>query len=581
MTAAAPILEERGLYVAMRDGVRLLTDVWRPDTPEPLPVLLTRSPYGEKVITANLQPARLAAEGFAVVVQNCRGRFGSEGEWSYVHSDVQDGYDAVEWAGAQPWSNGRVGMFGHSYLGNTQWLAAQTRPPHLEVIAPEACAADYWEGTFGAGGAFRLALRVGWTATVIAEMAPSWGIEDTQLERVREVSLDLYATAHEGDPEALRAVRQKMADAVNEILRRRPLRDDPLWHGRATWLDEAFEHEARSDSHWLRANPTTYYSVIDLPALHVGGWYDIHLGASVRHYTQMRRQAPTARARAAQHLVIGPWDHWHPGESVVGDLDFGPAAAIDLTRQRADWFRRWLKDEPTPHQPPVRIFVMGRNAWRDEQEWPLARTRYTPWYLQEECGLSPEAPTGQGGGEHYTYDPRDPAPTVGGRLLGSGGEQPGPLDQRRIAERADILAYTSGELAEELEITGPVTMDLWAATDAADTDFTAILCDIHPDGTIINLCEGAVRARHTGPVMPLAENAAYHYTIDLAATSAVLFPGHRIGVRISSSSFPEWEPNPNTGHPLGVAGEADLRVAHQHILRDRLHPSRIVLPVIP
>ena len=180
-----------------------------------------------------------------------------------------------------------------------------------------------------------------------------------------------------------------------------------------------------------------------------------------------------------------------------------------------------------------------------------------------------------------TYDPHDPVPTAGGRLLGSGGEQPGPVDQRCIGDRADVLAYTSDELTDAIELTGPVTMDLWAATDAPDTDFTAILVDIHPDGRVLNLCEGATRARHAGPVMPLASNAVYHYTIDLAATSAVLFAGHRLGVRVSSSSFPEWEPNPNTGHPLGTDGEADLRVAHQTILRDRLHPSRIVLPVVP
>lgn len=586
MTSSIPaetvgLVIQRGVPVAMRDGIRLSTDIWRPDTEEPVPALLLRTPYSDQVIRM-ARPERLAAEGFAVVAQHCRGRFGSEGEWVYVHSDVEDGYDAVEWTAAQPWCNERVGMFGRSYSGNAQWLAAQTRPPHLAAIAPEFCAADYWEGMFDSGGAFRLELRLGWSVEVIASMAKQWGIEDPELDYLRDLNIRVYDLIQDSDEQGLRAVRGQLRDAVRKILRTRPIRDNPIWHGRATWLDELFEHESRTDSHWLRFNPTTHYSAIDVPALHIGSWYDIHLGATLLHFTGMQRQAPSAETRQAQRLIIGPWAHVNTGASIVGEIDFGPeAAAIDITQVRSDWFRRHLRGEPVADLAPVRIFVMGPNVWRDEQEWPLAQTRFTRWYLHADGRLLPTRPAEHDSADRFTYNPADPVPTVGGRLLGDGGEQPGPFDQRAVGDRSDLLTYTSPVLTEDLELTGPVTMELWASTDAPDTDFTAMLVDIHPDGSMFNLCEGAVRARHTAAVMPLVPDAVYHFTIDLAATSAVLFSGHRIGVRVSSSSFPEWEPNPNTGNPLGVDSDADMRIAHQTIHRDQSRPTSIVLPVVP
>ena len=327
-------------------------------------------------------------------------------------------------------------------------------------------------------------------------------------------------------------------------------------------------------------NPASHYAALDLPAVHVGGWYDIHLEGILANYVGMRRQAPTERARRGQRLVVGPWSHWSPQSGVVGDVDFGPGAAFDVTAMRIDWFKHWLQDGPAPDWAPVRLFVMGENVWRDEQEWPLARTVYTPWHLRAGGGLGPEAPDADEAADHFTYDPRDPVPTLGGKLLGS-GEVAGPFDQRPVEGRADVLVYTSDALTAPMELTGPVVVELWAATDAPDTDFTAVLIDVHPDGLALNLCEGVVRARHAGVATPLVAGAAYRFTIDLVATSVVLAAGHRLRLHISSSSFPEWEPNPNTGAPIGVDAEADLRVAHQTILHDARHPSRVILPVIP
>jgi uncharacterized protein len=574
------IVEERDVRVPMRDGTRLTADIWRPDTDQPVPVLVSRTPYGKDMLTLMSAPAELAAAGFAVVLQDCRGRFGSEGEWGYVRCEVDDGYDTVEWAAAQPWSNGRVGMFGASYMGYTQWLAAVARPPHLEVIAPECCAADYWVASFDSGGTFRLALRLGWTASVVASMAPGWGIEDPRLDKLRQAFLETRAAMIAQDPAAVRTARETAKSLLDEVYRTRPIKDNDLWYGRATWLGEIFDHESRDDSNWRRVNPATHYAALDLPAVHVGGWYDIHLDGVLRNFTGMARQAPTARSRQAQRLVVGPWSHWTPMLPVVGDIDFGPEAVLDTTRLRLEWFRHWLQDQAEADWAPVRIFVMGANTWRDEQEWPLARTEYTPWYLRQDGSLTPERP---GIGEEFhrfTYDPHEPAPTLGGRLLGT-GEVAGPVVQDGLEGRADVLVYTSSPLAEPLELTGPVRAELWAATDAPDTDFTAVLVDVHPDGHGWNLCEGAVRARHSGVGGPLVPGAVYRFTIDLIATSVLLPAGHRLRLQVSSSSFPEWEPNPNTGRPIGLDGDTDLRPAHQSIYHDAHHPSHVVLPVIP
>jgi putative CocE/NonD family hydrolase len=580
LQAPRPIIEERGVAVLMRDGIRLSADVWRPATDDHVPVLICRTPYGKQMAALMAGPAELAGSGFAVVVQDCRGRFESEGEWTYVHSEVDDGYDTVEWAAAQPWSNGRVGVFGASYMGYTQWLAAVARPPHLAAMLPECCPADYWSATFGPGGALRLALRMGWTASVVASMAPQWGIEEPVLDQVRSAGLAVTEAMASGDAAGLRAAREQARKVLDEVYRIRPMRDNPLWHGRATWLTEIFEHEQRDDANWRRVNPASHYDALDLPAVHVGGWYDIHLDGILASFTGMRRQAPTARSRDAQRLIVGPWAHWLPSSSVVGSVDFGPAAVLDLTALRRDWFGAWLQDGAAPAWAPVRLFVMGENAWRDEQEWPLARTGYTSWFLQPDGGLGPDVPAAGEAPDTFVHDPADPVPTIGGRLLGI-GEFAGPYDQGPAGQRADVLSYTSAPLPEPMELTGPVRAQLWASTDAADTDFAAVLIDVHPDGTALNVCEGIVRARHAGLPVPLAAGAVYQFTVDLVATSIVVPAGHRLRVQVCSSSFPEWEPNPGTGRPLGTDADADLRPARQVIYHDARHPSQVVLPVIP
>ena len=566
------------MRVAMRDGARLDTDVCRPEGAGGWPVLLLRTPYGRGAVVPGPERRRLVAAGFAVVVQDCRGCFGSEGEWAYVRGEVDDGHDAVEWAAAQPWSDGRVGMFGASYMGNAEWMAAIAHPPHLVAIAPECCPADYWTGSFEPGGAFRLALRVSWASSFAASMAARWGLRDERLDAIDAANTTMYEALARGDRDGAAAAAAGVRDVLHGIYRTRPLRDVASWHGRSRVLEEVFDHEARDDAHWRRVNPSSHYDVLDLPALHVAGWFDVHLAGTLQNFCQMGRQAPTERARRSQRLVVGPWAHWAPQDHRVGEADFGPAAAVDAVRLRVEWFRHWLQGGPDPGWAPVRIFVMGDNVWRDEQEWPLARARPTPWHLHRGGRLGPGPPGEAEAPDGFTFDPAAPVPTVGGKLLAL-GELAGPRRQPPAGHRPDVLAYTSEVLAERLEVTGPVQVDLWASTDAPDTDFTALLLDVHPDGTAWNVCEGAVRARHA-VATPLEPGAVHHYVIDLAATSIALAAGHRVQLRISSSSFPEWEPNPNTGRPLGTDAAGDLRTARQAVFHDARHPSRVVLPVV-
>ncbi|HEX5586679.1 MAG TPA: CocE/NonD family hydrolase [Acidimicrobiia bacterium] len=569
------LLTERSVMIPMRDGVRLAADLWRPDTDEPVPVLVARTPYNRAML-GTLAAEVLAKAGYAVLQQDCRGRFESEGEgWCPVELDADDGYDTVEWAAAQPWSNGKVGMFGASYMGYVQWQAAIARPPSLVAILPETAAADYWDPIFGPGGAFRVANRVGWTLLVAMEEARRQAIDDPLLDELRE---GLAALAP-GDIMGRAAV---MTPVVERLMWHRPLRDIPFFARVAPWYADYFVHDRRDDPSWLRSNPRSHYTELDLPAIHIGGWYDVQLSNTLLAYEGMRDRAATDEARAGQRMIIGPWTHWGITVPVVGDIDFGPSSVLDIDALRLGWFDHWMRDTPSSvvDDPPVRVFVMGDNEWRDEHEWPLARTQWTPWYLHADGGFGPEAPTGDDGPDAFTYDPHDPVPTLGGRLLGTGGARGGPVEQGDVATRADVLAYTSGPLPTDLEITGPVRAELWASTSAPDTDFTAKLVDVHPDGRSYNICDGIVRARTQFPI-PLVAGATYCFTVDLAATSIVVPAGHRLQLQVSSSNFPMFEANANTGLPAGTDTADDLRVAEQRVFHDAHRPSRIVLPVVP
>ncbi len=571
---------ETNLPVKMRDGVVLYADLYRPDGPGPFPVVLQRTPYdkGTSGSMTNLDPMKAARNGYAVVIQDARGRYTSEGEFYAFRDEINDGYDTVEWAAAQPWSTGKVGMYGASYVGATQWLAAVSRPPHLAAIVPNVTASNYREGWTYQGGAFELGFNVSWTLLqlTLANFGNLSSVKNVPAER-----------------------RQQLIEAVNcmeSSFLHLPTSGLPdLKDGLADYYYDWLAHP-EYDDYWKALCIEDNHSRLSVPAYNIGGWYDIFLGGTIRNFLGMKENGGSDDARRGQKLLIGPWQHGSRGTSVVGNHYFGLAAdamAADLDGVHFRWFDYWLKgiDNGVLDEPPVRIFVMGDNAWRDEQEWPLARAQNVDYYFHSQGranslhgdGSLRTQPPVEEPPDVYLYNPADPVPTRGGPLCCNPHfAANGAFDQQDIEARPDVLVYSTPPLEQDVEVTGPVTVTLWAATSQTDTDFTAKLVDVCEDGCARNLTDGIIRARYrdsTSRATLVEPGRAYQYTIDLWATSNVFQRGHRIRVEISSSNFPRFDRNTNTGNI--IAGDADFKPALQTVLHDAQHPSHVTLPVVP
>ena len=571
---------EKDVPVPMRDGTVLRADVYRPATPGKYPVILQRTPYNKNLLAGvilMLDVVRTASEGYAVVVQDTRGRYASDGEFYAFRDDTLDGYDSVEWCAVQAWSNGNVGMYGASYVGATQWLAAISTPPHLKAIFPLITASHYHEGWTYQGGAFALGFNASWT---LARLAP-----DTYMRLIQK---DVASADRLG----------QLIGAIDDLrawFQHLPLKDFPFLNEVAPYFYDWLSH-SDDDEYWARWNIEARHSAVGVPACNVGGWYDIFLGGTLRNYLGMREHGATPEARQGQKLVIGPWYHTLPLGNVVGEVDYGffsHALVTDLDGLHIKWFDYWLKGKQNGllDEPPVRIFVMGENVWRMENEWPLARTQYTKYYLHSNGNakslygdgrLSPEPPRTEPA-DVYVSDPRNPVPTRGGGVTGWPAAMPGGgFDQRAIEKRNDVLVYTTPVLEQDLEVTGPITLSLYAATSAVDTDFTAKLVDVQPDGYARNLTDGILRGRYResrAAAKLLTPGEVYEYSIDLWATSNVFKAGHRIRVEIASSNFPRFDRNPQTGEAAAEARR--LEPALQRVFHDESRPSHIVLPMIP
>jgi hypothetical protein len=547
---------DTNVAVAMRDGVALRADVYRPDTTAPVPVLLLRTPYDRThplIPHSGVDPEAAVEAGFAVVCQDVRGQYGSEGEFHTFVREGTDGYDSVEWAASQPWSSGAVCMVGRSYAGACQWLAAAEQPPHLAAIAPVVTGSDYYEGWIYQGGAFQLGFNLFWAQLM-------------------------------ADPRG--------ANKIDELYRQRPLATvsipDPKYASiYREWLDHPTD-----DAYWQTLSINRRYDCVRVPVLNVGGWYDIFLRGTLENFVRMQQEAGSERARRGQRLLIGPWSHGSTfGPYPDHGFDVcGPSSGIDLTGLQLRFFSGCLDgDGPEVATDPVRIFVMGDNRWRDEPTWPLARARDERWYLHGGEGArgslsrlvpGPEEP------DEFVFDPTAPAPTVGGPVSLPGPmtrPNAGPLDQRRVEERPDVLVYTSDPLERPLEVVGPLGVTLYAATSGSDTDFVAKLCDVWPDGVSRILAEGIRRASFREGYdrrRPVEPGRVYAYTIDLVATANVFRAGHRVRLVITSSSFPRFDPNPNTGGPLAEDGPGQARPARQKVFHDPDRPSHVLLPVV-
>jgi putative CocE/NonD family hydrolase len=545
---------ESGVKAKMRDGVTLVADVHRPAAEGRFPTLLQRTPYDRREEKTDAHD--LAEAGYVVIVQDVRGRYGSEGEFEPFRHEAMDGYDSVEWAAALPYSDGRVGMMGGSYVGATQMLAAMAKPPHLVAIAPTVTASEYYEGWTYQGGALMQWFTSSWASLLAVDT----------LER-----------------KAVKGLRPQdwvKGDPVESY----PLMQPPPVAELAPYFHDWVSHET-DDDFWRPVKVSDHYGDMSVKALHTGGWHDIFLKGTILNYLGLRASAATEEARRGQRLLLGPWAHAPTSpEGKVGDVVFGTQAAEPGTPRA--WFDYALKGVANEYASgaPVRIFVMGENAWRDENEFPPARARATRYYLHGGKGpgtLSPEAP-GRLPPQGYEYDPADPVPTQGGRLCCGDFLPRGPRDQRPLEGRPDVLVFSTPPLERDVEVTGFVSLELWAASDAVDTDFTAILADVEPDGYARYLADGIVRARYrnsTRAAEPIVPGRVYKYALDLWATSNLFKAGHRVRLYVSSSNFPRFDRNHNTGEP--ILGAIRSVKAHQTIYHDGEHPSALVLPIVP
>jgi len=533
------------VMVPMRDGVRLQTDIYLPESDGRFPTLFVRDIYTNGSTEARQRYARWAtANGYAFVFQAARGRYDSEGSWYPYFQEIPDGDDALSWIAEQPWSNGKVGMLGTSYLASVQWFAALKRNPALVAIAPAMSPGNYYRDVAYPGGAFSLLSRA------------SWGIGIVGSRTNRSYPID-WVGAIEHLP--LATLDANLGFDV------RHFRD---------WLAHP-----DYDNYWRPLNLEARAPEMVVPALNIGGWYDVFLRSTIGSFTTMREQAATETARRGQRLVIGPWVHgWN--QRPVGDVDFGPEAVIDAEAMQLQWFDHWLKGAPEPDSAPVRIFVMGENVWRDEQEWPLARTEYTRYYLHGDGALAPERPAAGASPVRYRYDPADPVPTLGGNIMRP--ELRGPFDQSPLDDREDIVRFETAPFEAPTEITGPISAVLYATTSARDTDFMAKLVVLKADGRSMNLVDGVIRARYREgyEVQKLLEpGRAYRYELDLWATSYLLAPGDRLRLDVTSSNFPRLARNLNSGAPF--AQTAKMVVAEQAVHVDAERPSHLVLPIVP
>jgi len=577
---------ERDLPVEMRDGTVLYADLFRPEGDGRWPVLLQRTPYNKGLgglALLQTDTFRAVARGYAVVIQDCRGRYASDGAFAPFHQEVADGYDTVEWCAHQPWADGGVGMYGTSYVGATQWLAAVAAPPSLRCIVPTFTASDYYEGWTYQGGAFQWGFICNWVLPYLAS---------ADLVRARE-----RGAISEADYAASRDRLVAAVDGMDETVRTLPLGALPIYSELSPYLAEWLAHPTR-DEFWRSCAIEERHDRVQVPALNVGGWYDIFLDGTLRNFTGVRAHGTTAEARNGSRLLVGPWTHTTPPLAQSGAIDFGLSAgqglsplSMDVDGECLRFCDLWLKgiDDGLAAEPPVRLFVMGEGVWRGEETWPLERAQATEFFLRGngEAGgaLSPEGP-GDDRPDVFLADPVHPVPTVGGQLCCYPSQlPPGAFDQREVAARPDVLRYATTPLEEDTEVTGPIRLHLWAATTAPDCDFTAKLVDIFPDGHARNLTDGVLRARYrlgTEAAHPIVPGEPTLYEIDLWATSNRFRSGHRIGLEVASSNFPRFDRNPQTGGDSNNGdAAAELRPAMQTVFHDREHPSRLVLPIVP
>jgi len=555
------VIFERNVAARMRDGVELRADIYRPKADGKFPVLLVRTPYDKRGEAEFGRQA--AATGYILIAQDVRGRYASDGEWYTFKHESQDGYDTVEWAAALPYSDGRVGMFGGSYVGATQMLTAIAAPPHLAGILPVVTASNYHENWTYQGGALEQWFDQSWTT----------GLAENTFDRF----MGKNSSAARWD------TKLPLADY--------PLLDLSATSGLADYYFDWLAHPAYDD-YWKQWSIEENFARIQVPALHVAAWYDIFQDGSLRNYLGIKAHGGSEAARNGQRLLVIVGGHAGSGP-VIGDVDFGKDSVFDEDAVILRWYDYLFKgaDNGMGSEKPVKLFVLGKNAWREEATWPLERAKETRYYLHAakkantlsgDGTLSTVAPAAEPA-DKYVYDPAEPVPTHGGPLCcDSRGEAPGAFDQRPAENRDDVLVYTAPAFKQDTEVTGPVSLELFASSSAVDTDFTGKLVDVWPNGYAQNLTEGILRARYRDSrekAELMNPGQVYKLTISLWSTSNVFKAGHKLRLEVSSSNFPRFDRNLNTGNDQSHS--AQLVKATNTIYHDHEHPSALILPVVP
>jgi uncharacterized protein len=538
--------------VPLRDGISLSADVYLPLGAQALPTIVQWTPYESTRERFVAWGVWFAKRGYAAVVVDVRGRYESDGQFTAWTHDGQDAHDTLTWAADQQWSNGRIGTWGRSYGALVQWQLAHVGHPNLQCIAPQVIHDDYfWDG-YWTGGAFQLALTLGaaalWSSALALITGPSAGdlvLSDRVVAHLPLIELDEVTIGRKVD----------------------------YWR---LWWD----HQTNDDYwHQFRHRPER----VEVPIFQQGGWFDPYSGSHLRTFAAIGDRVPN-------RVLMGPWSHEEEVDTFAGDVDLSPGVTVIRDHELA-FYDRFLKDDDNGWEarPPLELYVLGANAWRAEREWPLARTELTPWYLRTGSALSRDEPAHDEPADRYAYDPADPVPTIGGVssvLTMTQGAQtpvrPGPLDQRALEARDDVLVYTSAPLERDLEVVGPVEMVLYAASSARDTDWIVRLCDVYPDGRSIVLTEGIVRARyrnsHEGDSAELLEpDEVAEYRFRCYPVANVFAGGHRLRLDVTSSSFPRFSRNLNTGEDVGTGTR--MEVARQTVLHTSAYPSHVVLPV--
>jgi predicted acyl esterase len=543
------LVEFDNVPIRMRDGVLLRADIYLPVGSGRWPAVLIRTPYNRRA--ANTLRFRYFAEhGYAVVAQDVRGRHGSEGNFGSIAQEGPDGNDTIDWISRQPWSNGRVGMVGASYVGIVQWWAAVQNNPRLVTIFPLVSGDDeYFDRYYSRGGALKLAHRLVW----LSENLTPPGLPKPAFESY------------------IRHLPTRTADigATTQVL--------GLWR-------LPLSHPSY-DGFWTNLSIRSRIDRVNIPVCSMAGWFDNYVESDLSAFSVLSKR------NVAVETWVGPWSHNLTAKYPT--VDFGPTVSPHTLALQLSWFDKFLKGPKplTRAEPTLHIFVIGKNTWRDEHEWPLARTKYTAYYLTS--GGRANSSSGDGGlvphfqedrpPDHFSYDPANPVPTTGGAVCCNPKLMPpGPLDQTHVEKRDDVLVYTSAPLEDEMEVTGPIGATLYVATSANDTDFTAKLVDVYPDGRALLVTDGITRLRYRISLSKPAfvkRNAPYQIRVDAGVTSWVFLPGHRIRLEISSSNFPRFDRNLNSIRP--ISEETRITKAYQTVFHEARYPSALVLPVIP